>query len=41
MPTFIAYKNGEVIDQFTGAVPAKLTVSLARLASDNADDPRP
>jgi thioredoxin-related protein len=27
MPTFKAYKNGKVIDQITGAVPAKLTVS--------------
>lgn len=29
MPTFKAYKNGQVIDEFTGAVPAKLTVSTA------------
>lgn len=28
MPTFKAYKDGEVIEEFTGAVPAKLTVSL-------------
>jgi thioredoxin 1 len=27
MPTFKAYKNGKPIDQITGAVPAKLTVS--------------
>jgi len=28
MPTFIAYKKGEKIDTVTGAVPAKITVSL-------------
>lgn len=28
MPTFKAYKDGQVIDEFTGAVPAKLTVSI-------------
>lgn len=28
MPTFKAYKDGAVIDEFTGAVPAKLTVSV-------------
>ncbi len=28
MPTFKAYKDGQVIDEFTGAVPAKLTVSV-------------
>lgn len=27
MPTFKAYKNGELIEEFSGAVPAKLTVS--------------
>lgn len=27
MPTFKAYKNGAVIEEFSGAVPAKLTVS--------------
>lgn len=27
MPTFIVYKDGKAIDSFTGAVPAKLTVS--------------
>ncbi|EKD00676.1 thioredoxin (allergen cop c 2) [Trichosporon asahii var. asahii CBS 8904] len=29
MPTFKAYKDGQVIDEFTGAVPAKLTVNQA------------
>lgn len=29
MPTFKAYKNGEAVDEFTGAVPAKLTVSTS------------
>lgn len=29
MPTFIAYKKGEKIETVTGAVPAKITVSLA------------
>lgn len=28
MPTFKAYKDGQVIDEFTGAAPAKLTVSV-------------
>jgi hypothetical protein len=34
MPTFKAYKDGKLIDEFTGAVPAKLTVSCheSRLA---------
>lgn len=27
MPTFIAYKDGKVVEKFTGAVPAKLEVS--------------
>ena len=31
MPTFKAYKDGQVIDEFTGAVPAKLTVSTSFL----------
>jgi thioredoxin 1 len=29
MPTFIAYKDGAVIETFTGAVPAKLEVSYS------------
>jgi hypothetical protein len=33
MPTFKAYKNGEVIGEFAGAVPAKLTVSFASCPS--------
>ncbi|RSH93299.1 hypothetical protein EHS25_007653 [Saitozyma podzolica] len=33
MPTFKAYKNGKVIDQITGAVPAKLTAMLEKVAT--------
>ncbi|KAL1406287.1 hypothetical protein Q8F55_007983 [Vanrija albida] len=33
MPTFKAYKDGEVIDQLTGAVPAKLTALVEKAAS--------
>jgi len=32
MPTFKAYKEGQVIEEFAGAVPAKLTVSSERSA---------
>lgn len=28
MPTFIAYKDGQVIETVTGAVPAKINVGL-------------
>lgn len=31
MPTFIAYKDGQVIETVTGAVPAKINVSLYSL----------
>lgn len=31
MPTFKAYKDGQVIEEFTGAVPAKLSVSCRQM----------
>lgn len=33
MPTFIAWKKGEKIGDLTGAVPAKLVVSVRRTSS--------
>ncbi|BEJ17870.1 hypothetical protein CspHIS471_0701380 [Cutaneotrichosporon sp. HIS471] len=36
MPTFKAYKDGQVIDEFTGAVPAKLTALLEKVSAQAA-----
>lgn len=36
MPTFIAYKKGEKIDSVTGAVPAKLVVSVLFLPTNSS-----
>lgn len=33
MPTFVAYKDGKVVEKFTGAVPAKLDVSRSSAPS--------